>query len=307
MVKNPHVRLKRVDVVDYKVDHSGNTFKITMGGNGEFLRKEEMDPQPGPSGLGSPLPPAENPGKASSAPSCAPTEIIDPAGLQEEEVFFDQNSLDGEDIGDIDVGDDDDAMLVLPAKEKMGRGRHPTTEEHVGKREKEEEKARKRKEEEKERLAAESLKPTAPKGRKWSQLQGEEEELEARLAEAPTGDIASRLMERSITVLKIANRSNGLKGSLVKELQETAVMMRAATNIMAMRARGAQDGGDIERLSKQLEELRADNNRLRGEVERMKAHLSTPIPPPVASSSRKLRPNKRARWRIDSSESGGEE
>jgi len=181
-------------VVDYKVDKQGSTFRFTLGADGGFLRKEEINPRPGPSGLGSPLPPAdiENPGNGSPTSFLAPTEIMDSTNLQEENEGFDHDSLEG---SDIDVGDDD--ALLTPTAEKRGRGRPPSTWEHVGKREKEEEKARAKKKAERERLAAESLKPTAPKGRKWAQLQDEEEELEARLAEAPTGDIASWLMERS--------------------------------------------------------------------------------------------------------------
>lgn len=51
-----------------------------------------------------------------------------------------------------------------------------------------------------ERRAAESLRVTAPRGKKWAKLQEEEEELEAELANAPTEDIASRLVEQSVKI-----------------------------------------------------------------------------------------------------------
>jgi len=236
-VKEPRVRLTRVDVVDYKVDKQGSTFRFTLGADGGFLRKEEINPRPSPSGLESPLPLAdiENPGNGSPTQFLAPTEIMDSTNLQEENEGFDHDSLEG---SDIDVGDDD--AVLTPTAKKRGRGRLPSTWERVGKRKKE--KARAKKKTERERLAAESLKPTAPKGRKWAQLQDEEEELEARLAEAPTEDIASRLMERSVTVFNIAKCSNGLNGSVVKKLQETAILIQAATSWPCERGRCREEG-----------------------------------------------------------------
>lgn len=218
------------------------------------------------------------------------------AGSQTGIVEFDNDSLEG---SNIEIGDDDSTIDLAQgaAKERRGRGRPPTTWEHVGKKEKEEEKAR-LKEEEKERLAAESLKPTAPKGRKWSQLL-DQEELEARLNETPTEDIASRLMERSVTAFNIAKCPNSLKGSLVKELQEMAVLMRAATNVMATRVRKAQEG-KMERLLKKVEELQAENVRLKGEMEQVKTRLPPPTTSTSAPTDRRKRSVKRRRM-VDSS------
>lgn len=56
--RDSRVLLTKMDVVDYKVDKTGTTFRITMGADGNYLQKEQVDPQPGPSGLGSPLLPA---------------------------------------------------------------------------------------------------------------------------------------------------------------------------------------------------------------------------------------------------------
>lgn len=302
-VVTPHVRLTKVDVVDYKVDKQGSTFKITLGADGGYLRKEEVPPRPGPSGMNPPLPPAENENLENvfQAPPPVPTETMPPSVARGEHGDFDEDSLEE---SDIDIGDDD--AVLAPIEEKRGRGRPPSTWEHVGRRAKEEEKARIRKEAERERLAAESLKPIAPKGKKWAQLQDEEEKLEARLTEAPTGDIASRLMERSVTIFNIAKCSNGLHGNLVKKLQETAILVRAATNVMATRAREMRGEGDRKRLSEQMEELRAENSRLRGEMEQLRACLPPPTVPEPPGASRKARLRKRRRL-VESTDSGEEE
>lgn len=92
---------------------------------------------------------------------------------------------------------------------------------------------------------------------------------------------------------------------LVKKLQETAILIQAATNVMAVRAREVQGGGDIERLSKQLEELWAENNWLRGGVEHMMARLPPPITSSPALPSRRTRPTKKRRI-VELSDSGEE-
>lgn len=101
------------------------------------------------------------------------------------------------------------------------------------------------------------------------------------MANAPTEDIASRLVEQSAIIFKIADCSNNMKGSLVRELHESVALVRAATNLMATRAREARGGGggNTEGLFKTIEKLRAENAWLRREMELIKARL----PPPTDS------------------------
>lgn len=173
--------------------------------------------------------------------SPAPTLIMDRSGYQGENAETGVGSPASSD-GEIDVVDDI-IRAVTGETQKRGRGHPPTTNEHVGKREREEKEARVRREEEKERRAAEALSSTVPKGRRWTKLQEEEEKLEAEMACTPTEDIASRLVERSVRIFEIADCSRSMKGSLVKELQDAAALVRAATNVMAPRAREAREQG----------------------------------------------------------------
>jgi len=152
----------------------------------------------------------------------APTLTTTPMGSQEEVADVDDNFLNGNIM-----------KAITGETQKRGPGRLATTGEHVSKRKKEEEKARVRKEEEKEKRAAEVLSSTAPKGKKWTKVQKEEEELEAELINAPTENIASRLIEQCAKNFKIADCSNSTKGSLVKELQGSVALVRAATGIIA--------------------------------------------------------------------------
>lgn len=76
-----------------------------------------------------------------------------------------------------------------------------------------------------------------------------------RLVNAPTEDIASRLVEQSVKIFKIADCSNNMKGDLVRELQGSVALMRAATTVMTTRAREARRGRDIEEFFKTIEEL----------------------------------------------------
>jgi len=45
MDKRPRLCLKKIDVVNFKVESNGSTFKMSMGTNGEFLMKEREDPR----------------------------------------------------------------------------------------------------------------------------------------------------------------------------------------------------------------------------------------------------------------------
>jgi len=69
-----------------------------------------------------------------------------------------------------------------------------------------------------------------------------------------------------------------MKGSLVRELHESVALVRAATNLMATRAREARGGGggNTEGLFKTIEKLRAENAWLRKEMDLIKARLPLP-------------------------------
>lgn len=108
--------------------------------------------------------------------------------------------------------------------------------EEAQKREREE-KACQQKEENKERRAVVALSSSAPRGRKWTKVQKDEENLEDELMSAPTEDIVARMIEQSVKIFKIADCSHNMKGSLVGELHGAVALMRAATSIMATRAR----------------------------------------------------------------------
>lgn len=93
--------------------------------------------------------------------------------------------------------------LVEEGKEKRGRGRPPTTGEHVGKREEEEEKGR-RKEKELDERAKMALSRNPPTGRQWEKAKVWEMEMEEELSKAPTMDIAAQMMEQSAIMFKTA-------------------------------------------------------------------------------------------------------
>lgn len=126
---------------------------------------------------------------------------------------------------------------------------------------------------------AEVLSSSAPKGRKWTKVQEDEEKLEAELSNAPTEDIASRLIEQSVKIFKIADYSGSMKGSLVSELQGALALVRAATSVMAIRARKSRGNEDIAELRKEMERLRAENQRLKREMEK----INSRFPPPATS------------------------
>lgn len=93
-----------------------------------------------------------------------------------------------------------------------------------------------------------------------------------------------------------------MKGSLVRELQGAAALMRTATSVMATRAKGASGGRDIEELFKMIEELRAENMRLKREMEQVKARL--PPPQPAALERRSSTKRRRVVEWTDSEEEG---
>jgi len=78
-----------------------------------------------------------------------------------------------------------------------------------------------------------------------------------------------------------------MKGSFVRELQGAAALMRAATSVMATRAKGASGGRDVEELFKTIEELQAENVRLKREMEQVKARLPPPTVPQPAALERR--------------------
>jgi len=210
--------------------------------------------------------------------------------------------LDGSDV-EIDV---DEEVARIEETRRTGPGRPPTTWEHMSRRAKREEKTRVQKEEERgERKATEALSCSAPKGRKWRKIKEEEEEIEAELIDAPTADITSKMIEQSVRVFKIADCSNNMKGSLVRELQGAAALMRAATSVMATRPKGASGGRDVEELFKTIEELRAENVRLKREMEQVKARLPPPtVPQPAALERRSSTKRRRVVEWTDSEEEG---
>lgn len=206
MDRIPRICLKKVEVVNYNVESNGSTSKVTMGRDGKFLRKEVISPQPGTSGLRNPHSPARMEEtrevgvsrEVSPAPTkiMAAMEILTSARSRGGVAAIDGDSFDGSDV-EIDV---DEEVARIEETRRTGSGRSPTTWEHMSRRAKREEKTRVQKEEERERRATEALSCSAPKGRKWRKIKEEEEEIEAELIDAPTADIASKMIEQSVSL-----------------------------------------------------------------------------------------------------------
>lgn len=156
-------------------------------------------------------------------------------------------------------------------EEKRGPGRPATVGTFVGIREKREEEKAQKAEAELEQRAKEALTPDAPTGVRWRKLLDKEEEKEEELRGAPTEDIASRLLEHSAILFKTADCSNKMKGALVGQMKDTVVFIRAATTVLTRRMREKSGTSELLAFRRQLEEVRAENRRLREEVEQLKA------------------------------------
>lgn len=115
------------------------------------------------------------------------------------------------------------------------------------------------------------------------------------------------MVEQSVKIFKIADCSNSMKGSLVKKLRESAALVRAATTVMTLRAREVQGGNNNEELLKIIGELRAENSRLRKEIEEIKIRLSPPTSPPQTSQTREKRSSAAKKRRIVDSTDSEEE
>lgn len=184
---------------------------------------------------------------------------------------------------DLEVMDMEMEQDLPDKKEKRGRGRPPTTFEHVGKREKDEERARQKKEEELEKRSKEALSSNPPQGRKWEKAQDEVKEIEEELSKAPTADIAAQAIEQSVRVYKVADCSNKMKGSLVAQLCQAAMTNLAAVNVMAARARETSNE-ELAEIRCELEKLRTENQRLRREVEQLRECSQAATPSPLVSN-----------------------
>jgi len=176
----------------------------------------------------------------------------------------------------------------------------------VSKKEKEEERARQKKEEAREESARRALDPLVPpKGAGWIGVLRREEDMEEELSHAPLEDIVARMVEQSATIYKIANCSNGMKGSLVGEMRKVVAMVRAATTVLAGRARENEEMGS----RKELERYRKEVERLRAEIREMKEtrQPAAPTSESPLSSWKRNRGVKRRRANRYESNSEGEE
>lgn len=175
---------------------------------------------------------------------------------EQEDEALEVDSIDGEESREIEAEDNisvtssrAEDIVEEQQQDKKGPGRPATTGEHVGKRLKEEEAARRRKEEEREVRAAESLRPVPPKTARWNKILEQEEEVEDELRQEPTEAIASRLLEHSTILFKVADCSNGMKGDLVKQMKDTVALFRAATTVMTSRIKGGENSESFVRNS----------------------------------------------------------
>lgn len=184
---------------------------------------------------------------------------------------------------DLEVMDMEIEQDLPDKKEKRGRGRPPTTFEHVGKREKDEERARQKKEEELEKRAKEALSSNPPQGKKWEKAQDEVKKIEEELSKAPTIDIAAQAVEQSVRVYKVADCSNKMKESLVAQLRQAAMTNLAAVNVMAARARETSNE-ELAGIRCELEKLRMENQRLRREVEQLRECSQAATPSSLVSN-----------------------
>jgi len=281
--KKPCVLLDRMEVVLFGVEKTDSTFVLTAKKEGESSSRETSNPQPGTSGLGTPDPPARD-GVAQDVGamgdvSPVPTVIMDSLSSQESPAEGSDDSPSG---SEVDVGVQEILDDIIEEEEKRGRGRPETTGEYRRKKRRDAQRALRFKEMKRTRRAAEAVRSSPPKGKKkWAMVHEKEEELEYELSGAPTQDIASRMVEQSVKIFKIVDCSNSMKGSLVKELQGAVALVRAATSVLATRAREVRGEGEADRLLKVIEELRAESAQLRGEMEYIKTRLplrSSPAP-----------------------------
>jgi len=127
--------------------------------------------------------------------------------------------------------------------------------------------------------------------------------LEAELSNALTEDIASRLIEQSVKIFKIADCSGSMKGSLVSELQGTLALVRAATSVMAIRARKSRGNEDIAELRKEMERLRAENQRLKREMEKINSRFPLPATSHPSFPTQERRSSAKRRRIADSTDS----
>lgn len=210
-----------------------------------------------------------------------------------------------EDEGEDNIEVDEDSLdEEEETKEKRKRGRPPETGEYVNIRERREEQARIEKEEELNRRAEAALSSDPPSGTGWEKARVQEMELEEELFSAPTNDIIAQLLQQSNTIFKVADCSNKMKGSLVGQLRQAAIMTRAAVNVMMTRSRESTTS-ELSEIRRELERLRLENKSLRRELGRLKEASQTPLSPyptlqeSVASGSSRKR---RRRARISDSE-----
>jgi len=259
-----------MEVVHFGVEKTDSTFVLMAKTEGESPNKETPDPQPGTSRLGTPDTPAKD--------EVAQDEVVQDVGADRDMppapiVIMDSLSSQGEPAGvsgdspsgsEVDVGIEDVLDEITGQKEKRGPGRPETTGEFQRKKLRDAQRALRFKEIEKTRRAAKALRSSPPKGKKkWAMVQKREEELEYELAETPTQDIASRIVEQSVKIFKIADCFNSMKGSLVRELRGAVALVRAATSVLAARAREVRRERDTDELLKIIGELRAENTRPR--------------------------------------------
>lgn len=102
-----------------------------------------------------------------------------------------------------------------------------------------------------------------------------------------------------------------MKGDLVKKMREAAVITRAATNVMMVRTREANNQASTDELSafrRELDVLRMENKVLRKEVERLrettrKANPDENLYPILKESSKGASFKKRKRMRIPNTDS----
>lgn len=235
--------------------------RIPLSGTG----KEEPTPPTAPSEVGpSPTPTTggernggEIGGVTPSQPQ--PSPLDQPRWAHE---GMEVDSLDGsateEEVDVVDITEEE------ALKKKKGRGRYPKPGcgLYVGKREKDEERARQKKEDARVDSARKALDPLVPpKGARWNKVLRQEEDMEEELSHAPLEDIVARMVEQSATIYKIADCSNGMKGSLVGEMKKVVAMVRAATTVLAERARENEEMGsrkELERYRKEVKQLREE-------------------------------------------------
>lgn len=152
---------------------------------------------------------------------------------------------------------------------KRGRGRLPTTGEHVGLREKKEKEAALRKEQRTKRALSENA-PPPPFSK---DLRTYEAQCADVMGLTPTPDIAARSLEQAATIDRIATCSGNLKGSFQKRLRKAAALVRVASRTLAERAQQTEGEGELAALRRDLKFLGERNEYLQKEIQELRGKL----------------------------------